>query len=94
MQTQVRKLIAGPGVHICDECVDLCAEAVEGEVRGAVDPSATVVLRREEAVAIRWHLAEAIDRHRLSVGNATDLLKRLDRVLAPEESTGGGPSAQ
>ena len=29
--TQVRKLIAGPGVYICDECVDLCAQILSGE---------------------------------------------------------------
>ena len=30
-QDQVRKLIAGPNVYICDECVDICAEIVEEE---------------------------------------------------------------
>ena len=28
-QDQVKKLIAGPGVYICDECVDLCKEILE-----------------------------------------------------------------
>ena len=28
-QDQVRKLVAGPGVYICDECSDLCNESVE-----------------------------------------------------------------
>jgi ATP-dependent Clp protease ATP-binding subunit ClpX len=31
-QKQVRKLIAGPGVYICDECVDLCNEVINEEV--------------------------------------------------------------
>ncbi len=31
-QQQVLKLIAGPGVYICDECVDLCCEIIEQEV--------------------------------------------------------------
>jgi len=31
-QEQVRKLVAGQGVYICDECVELCAEIVEEEV--------------------------------------------------------------
>jgi ATP-dependent Clp protease ATP-binding subunit ClpX len=31
-QRQVRKLIAGPGVYICDECVDLCTEIVDEEL--------------------------------------------------------------
>lgn len=30
-QDQVRKLIAGPAVYICDECVDLCNDILEGE---------------------------------------------------------------
>ena len=32
-QRQVRKLIAGPGVYICDECIDLCNEIVEEELK-------------------------------------------------------------
>jgi len=31
-QDQVRKLVAGPGVYICDECIDLCTEIVEEEL--------------------------------------------------------------
>ena len=31
-QKQVRKLIAGPGVYICDECVELCNEIIEEEL--------------------------------------------------------------
>ena len=31
-QEQVRKLIAGPGVYICDECVDLCNEILDEEL--------------------------------------------------------------
>ena len=28
-QRQVKKLIAGPGVYICDECIDLCNEIID-----------------------------------------------------------------
>ena len=45
-QEQVRKLIAGPGVYICDECVELCNEILDDELieptgrsRGAVAPT-------------------------------------------------------
>ncbi|MGE6488257.1 ATP-dependent protease ATP-binding subunit ClpX [Paenisporosarcina sp. NPDC076898] len=31
-QEQVRKLVAGPGVYICDECIELCTEIVEEEL--------------------------------------------------------------
>ncbi|MFC0581191.1 ATP-dependent Clp protease ATP-binding subunit ClpX [Micrococcoides hystricis] len=37
-QKQVRKLIAGPGVYICDECIELCNEIVDEEL---TDPAAT-----------------------------------------------------
>ena len=34
-QKQVKKLIAGPGVYICDECIDLCNEIIEEDVSDA-----------------------------------------------------------
>ncbi|MGA1649950.1 MAG: ClpX C4-type zinc finger protein, partial [Ilumatobacteraceae bacterium] len=36
-QKQVKKLIPGPGVYICDECIDLCNEIIEEEVSEASD---------------------------------------------------------
>ena len=33
-QRQVRKLIAGPGVYICDECIELCNEIIDEEFSG------------------------------------------------------------
>ena len=30
-QDQVKRLIAGPGVYICDECIELCSEIIEDE---------------------------------------------------------------
>ena len=35
-QKQVKKLIAGPGVYICDECIDLCNEIIEEELAAPV----------------------------------------------------------
>ncbi len=35
-QKQVKKLIAGPGVYICDECIDLCNEIIEEELSDGV----------------------------------------------------------
>lgn len=34
-QEQVRKLVAGPGVYICDECIELCTEIIEEEFNEA-----------------------------------------------------------
>lgn len=36
-QRQVKKLIAGPGVYICDECIDLCNEIIDEELSEEVD---------------------------------------------------------
>lgn len=36
-QRQVKKLIAGPGVYICDECIDLCNEIIEEELTEEVE---------------------------------------------------------
>ncbi|HET6494003.1 MAG TPA: ClpX C4-type zinc finger protein, partial [Thermoleophilia bacterium] len=41
-QRQVKKLIAGPGVYICDECIDLCNEIIDEEL------SAPAVLNLDE----------------------------------------------
>jgi ATP-dependent Clp protease ATP-binding subunit ClpX len=39
-QHEVRKLIAGPSVFICDECVDLCTDIIKEESKGPLAPSA------------------------------------------------------
>ena len=31
-QENVRRLVAGPGVYICDECVEICTSIIENEV--------------------------------------------------------------
>ena len=40
-QKQVKKLIAGPGVYICDECIDLCNEIIEEEFSATPEVSFT-----------------------------------------------------
>ncbi len=48
-QDQVRKLIAGPGVYICDECVELCNEILEEELYdGNTPPAAAPAASRRE----------------------------------------------
>ncbi|MGC6477685.1 MAG: ATP-dependent Clp protease ATP-binding subunit ClpX [Ilumatobacteraceae bacterium] len=38
-QKQVKKLIAGPGVYVCDECIDLCNEIIEEELSESTEIS-------------------------------------------------------
>ncbi len=51
-QEQVRKLVAGPGVYICDECIDLCAEIVEEELGIDQDIEFTDVPKPQDIAAI------------------------------------------
>lgn len=43
-QDQVRKLIAGPGVYICDECIEICSEIIEEEFEGEPNDDAGINL--------------------------------------------------
>lgn len=47
-QKQVRKLIAGPGVYICDECIELCNEIIEEELGEAADSDEMVLPTPQE----------------------------------------------
>ncbi len=47
-QRQVKKLIAGPGVYICDECIDLCNEIIDEELTAPVSFDADSLPRPRE----------------------------------------------
>ena len=47
-QKQVKKLIAGPGVYICDECIDLCNEIIEEELNEGSDVGLTELPKPRE----------------------------------------------
>lgn len=69
-QEQVRKLIAGPGVYICDECVDLCNEILDEELFGGDAAGGNNPVSRPEAG----------DRHRSRNSKPSPI-----RVLKPRE---------
>ncbi len=50
-QKQVKKLIAGPGVYICDECIDLCNEIIEEELAEGTELSFDELLKPREICA-------------------------------------------
>ena len=47
-QEQVRKLVAGPGVYICDECIDLCNEIIEEELNEDFDLESSDIPKPKE----------------------------------------------
>ncbi|MGI6140225.1 MAG: ATP-dependent Clp protease ATP-binding subunit ClpX [Caldicoprobacterales bacterium] len=47
-QDQVRRLVAGPGVYICDECIELCQEIIEEEFEDASELELKDIPKPEE----------------------------------------------
>ncbi len=47
-QHEVRKLIAGPGVYICDECVDLCNDIISEELQDTTQATRTALPKPKE----------------------------------------------
>ncbi len=51
-QRQVKKLIAGPGVYICDECIDLCNDIIDEELEPSAEFSVEELPKPKEIFAI------------------------------------------
>ncbi|MER3123738.1 ClpX C4-type zinc finger protein, partial [Bacillus altitudinis] len=51
-QEQVRRLIAGPNVYICDECVELCDEIIQEEVDETIEEDTTSLPKPKEMMEI------------------------------------------
>jgi hypothetical protein len=69
--TQVARLVAGPGVYICNECVDLCAQLVAIE-----PPAAEPQAAPQDAPPPQVHPWERLD----NVDQALELLPRIAAV--------------
>jgi ATP-dependent Clp protease ATP-binding subunit ClpX len=84
-QEQVRKLIAGPGVYICDECVDLCNEILDEEL---FDSSASVpqpTSRREQPSEKRASRSPNISLNQIP--KPVEIKRHLDQhVIGQEEA--------
>ncbi|ACQ80841.1 ATP-dependent Clp protease, ATP-binding subunit ClpX [Beutenbergia cavernae DSM 12333] len=87
-QKQVKKLIAGPGVYICDECIDLCNEIIEEELAEATEIGLVDLPRPKEIFA---HLEQYIigqDSAKKSLSVA--VYNHYKRIQARESGTGLG----
>jgi ATP-dependent Clp protease ATP-binding subunit ClpX len=51
-QGQVKKLVAGPGVYICNECIDLCSEIVEEDIQVQIQEEFAEIPKPREIKAI------------------------------------------
>jgi ATP-dependent Clp protease ATP-binding subunit ClpX len=86
-QKQVKKLIAGPGVYICDECIDLCNEIIEEELAEAGEVKWDDLPKPMEICAFldQYVVGQEQAKKALSVA----VYNHYKRVQA--ESAGGGP---
>ncbi|MDO5634051.1 MAG: ATP-dependent Clp protease ATP-binding subunit ClpX [Micrococcus sp.] len=85
-QKQVRKLIAGPGVYICDECIELCNEIIEEEL-GEVAESEDMVLPTPQEIFDhlgRFVIGQEAAKRALSVA----VYNHYKRVRSPQHKTG------
>ncbi len=88
-QKQVKKLIAGPGVYICDECIDLCNEIIEEEFSETADVGLADELPKPA------HIRQFLDSYVIGQGEAKKALavavyNHYKRV----QSQAGGPTAK
>ncbi|CQR48052.1 ATP-dependent Clp protease ATP-binding subunit ClpX [Paraliobacillus sp. PM-2] len=102
-QDQVRKLVAGPGVYICDECIELCTEIVEEELGSEEEVEFTDIPKPQEIRTIlddyvigqekaKKNLSVAVYNHykRINAPKATDDVELAKSNIAMIGPTGSG----
>ena len=84
-QNEVKKIIAGPNVFICDECVDLCAEVITEEVETAIGETGVVPSPKEiKATLDEYVIGQEKAKRVLSVA-VHNHYKRLNHVMGKKE---------
>jgi ClpX C4-type zinc finger/Glyoxalase superfamily protein len=80
-QDDVKKLVAGPAVYICDECIDLCTDVVDEQLLRLVegDEAAARTMSTDRLLHYMEHAKRLAQRHRQA-------LHRIERILALREN--------
>lgn len=103
LQEQVKKLVAGPGVYICDECIELCNEIIEEELGDDMDLEMRDIPRPKEIKEIldqyvigqedaKRTLAVAVYNHykRINIGNKIEEVELQKSNIVMLGPTGSG----
>jgi ATP-dependent Clp protease ATP-binding subunit ClpX len=80
-QSEVRKLIAGPAVYICDECIQLCSEIIEEESEKESKDSEKVLIPKEIKHKLDGYVIEQESAKRVLSVAVYNHYKRLDSSI-------------
>ena len=86
-QKQVKKLIAGPGVYICDECIDLCNEIIDEELSEIVEGESTELPKPREIFEFLDQYVVGQDAAKKSL--AVAVYNHYKRIRSPESDRRG-----
>jgi len=84
-QKEVKKLIAGPAVYICDECIQLCSEIIEEETEKEASELANLMSPKEIKVKLDDYVIEQETAKRILAVAVYNHYKRLDSSVASSE---------
>jgi len=80
-QKEVKKLIAGPAVYICDECIQLCSEIIEEESEKNVEGTESLLTPKEIKSLLDDYVIEQDDAKKILAVAVYNHYKRLDTVI-------------
>ena len=81
-QSEVRKLIAGPAVYICDECIQLCSEIIEEETEKDTKDLQHVLAPKEIKEKLDAYVIEQDPAKKILAVAVYNHYKRLDTILS------------
>ncbi len=84
-QKEVQKLIAGPAVYICDECIQLCSEIIEEEKGKDVDGMEQLIFPKEIKAILDDYVIEQDPAKKILAVAVYNHYKRLDSSVRTEE---------
>jgi ATP-dependent Clp protease ATP-binding subunit ClpX len=80
-QKEVTKLIAGPAVYICDECIQLCSEIIEEETQKDVSESQNLMIPKEVKEILDEYVIEQDSAKKILAVAVYNHYKRLDAKI-------------
>ena len=84
-QKEVKKLIAGPAVYICDECIQLCSEIIEEETEKEAGELSNLMIPKEIKDKLDEYVIEQETAKKILAVAVYNHYKRLDSVLSTSD---------